>query len=260
MALSLAVTNTQVKALLQISVTTYDAAITTQIAEILGAVQATIDPTVLAMTDANLELLLERGITEITAGEFLNSLRRQLGYAEGVTVPGIQITSYSETGAELIKTGTERIYPYTVLGKAERDRKIAEEKAKDTLADEEITEYPARASAETLKLQNQAALIGSEKLKIDAEELKVDAETAKLTAEELKVDAETAKLTAQELKVDAETALLATKKQIADIELAQRTREEAGSADLPQGSQTADDMDFALDADIYTIGGGDSYE
>ncbi len=262
---AIAITAAEVKEVLVINVTTYDTMITNTIASIKTGLLYDIDATYAALNDSAFDALIKRAFLEIIAGECLNSLRRQLGWTEGVSVPGITITNFTETGNDLIKTGNARLKPYTKSGAKEQKALDAEADARKAKADAEAAQYTAQAAAATIRMTN-------ENNRLDAEHLEIEAKTTDLSArtavEVARVEAETDKTVADSAKVAQETlasvqntAVLTARAAIEEVRKTQLERAEAAiNTDLPQGSTSGREEDFSMDASAYTLGGGEDWE
>ncbi len=184
--------------------TVYDADITGIIAEMLPGLSGTI----VAAHLATYEAACKQGIIDVIAGECLNMLRRQPGFAEQAKFGGNEVGEGVESGDKLIARGMAILEPFTVAGDAALDKVIAET-AKLTAETTTEGAVNTRTAAETTR-------IGAEKLAIDAGKLKTDAEAALLITDELLVDKKIVTETAQALKVTAEVAKITADELLVD--------------------------------------------
>jgi len=113
------VTVAEVKERANITVSTYDTAISNLIALMEPGLQYGIDPVYLETTDTSLQKLLKEGILEQIAGEALCLKARGWTPGDSVSVGGISIGPTGATlhpdfkmGQELIQRGESRLRPY----------------------------------------------------------------------------------------------------------------------------------------------------
>ncbi|HUV04658.1 MAG TPA: hypothetical protein VMX94_06075 [Armatimonadota bacterium] len=214
----------------------YDAKITAIVAEMLVGLSGMI----VAAHLATYEAACKQGMIDVIAGECLNMLRRQPGYAEAAKFGGNEVGEAAESGDKLIARGMAILEPFTVAGDAALDKVIAE---------------VAKVTADTAK-------VTADKLLVDATELKTDAETAVLTADKLLVDAKTLTEAEMVAKVAADAALStglaadATARGLAATARTARMAAEdaaiADATDLPQESHEGNtDSPFAFDRPEY---------
>jgi len=111
----LAVTRSDVKrkCMVAASDTGYDAAIDALIAEMLPAIEHSIDPAYLANTsDAGLQAELRLGALELICAEFLAQRAREPGFVEELQVGGVRLGPAWERGRTLAEQGAARLAPY----------------------------------------------------------------------------------------------------------------------------------------------------
>lgn len=129
--------------------TVYDADITNLISEMLTGLSGTIVPASLTTYEA----ACKEGIICVIAGEALNMIRRQAGYAEALTVGGVVFGAEADTGDKLIELGMAILEPFTVNGMAAASKVAADAAMATGLA----ADANARAAAATARTARLAA-------------------------------------------------------------------------------------------------------
>lgn len=246
--MAISITSTEIKARLHISVSTYDTDITAIIADIKDGLTGAIDTTAIVTYEAACEL----GMRDVIAGEVLNYLRRQPGYADALSAGGLSLGAEVESGDKLVERGLAILAPFTVAGYAETDlakSKTALEKALNTARQANASQL---AAAELLEAQNKAAKLASEKSKLDSEELKTDAETALTTAKATTEASQPAKIAADAAMSTGMAAFYNAQAALNAARLARMNTEDASiAADVAQGITGNTEGYFSLDSEEY---------
>lgn len=234
--------------------TVYDADLDNLITELQAGLTGMIDTAAIGTYEA----ACKAGMIDVIAGEALNMLRRQPGYADAITVGGVALGAEVESGDKLITMGLAILAPFTIDGyqdltlkKAEVALGVAYAQARDDWA-------TATATAEKDKVVADAA-------KVESEKLKLDAETTRIGSEKILVDAQADTEAQKPVKVLADaamsTAMAADAQARADMNAARKARmavEDAALAvDLPLESHDCpSDSRFDLDSGEYSNGNG----
>jgi len=112
-AISIARADVKRKCMIATSDTSCDSAIDALIAEMQPAIEYSLSDEFLNDTsNVRLQAVLELGILEIIAGEFLEQMSREVGASESLSVAGFSIGEAKSRGAALVKQGWERLAPY----------------------------------------------------------------------------------------------------------------------------------------------------
>ncbi len=113
--MALAVTRSDVKRKCMVASgdTTYDTAIDALIAEMLPAIEHSLDPAyLLDVSDAGLQAELRLGALELISAEFLAQRSREPGFMEELQVGGVRLGPAWERGRALAEQGAARLAPY----------------------------------------------------------------------------------------------------------------------------------------------------
>ncbi len=218
--------------------TVYDADITALITEMQASLTGMVDTTAISTYEA----ACKGGMIDVIAGETLNMLRRQPGFAEAVTAGGIALGAAPESGDKLVERGMAILGPFLVGAYDELLVKKAEAAFAVLLAAARDDDTAAQADAELAKMVNDAALVASQKAKVDADELLIDKQALTEAAMPAKVAADTAMSTG--LAADAQARAAAAIARTARI--AAEDAAIAGVTDVPLESHVAAD-DVLLD-------------
>ena len=113
MPLSVTRSDVKRKCMVASSETTYDSAIDALIAEMLPAIEHSLDPLYLQdASNAGLQAELRLGALEVIAAEFLAQRAREPGFMDEVQVGGVRLGPAWERGRALAEQGSARLAPY----------------------------------------------------------------------------------------------------------------------------------------------------
>ncbi|BCW98983.1 MAG: hypothetical protein KatS3mg024_1810 [Armatimonadota bacterium] len=113
MPLSVTRSDVKRKCMVASSEATYDSAIDALIAEMLPAIEHSLDPMYVQDTsNTGLQAELRLGALELIAAEFLAQRAREPGFMEELQVGGVRLGPAWERGRALAEQGSARLAPY----------------------------------------------------------------------------------------------------------------------------------------------------